>query len=102
MMRILPWAAILLLIAPVPVRAGLYYSGESVAELRSQWRGFLVDQRSLRTLAIPPAAGLPASPLQSDYKSALAGLEKKADPSADELADLGALNIRLGQVGKAI
>ena len=27
---------------PAPAQAGLYYSGETVAELPSRWRGFLV------------------------------------------------------------
>jgi len=91
-----------LLFLPTTARAGLYYSGESIAELPAQLRGFLVDQRSLRTLAIKPAAGLPPSPLQAEYKAALANLEKKLNPSADDLADLGALYIRLGQVSKAV
>src|SRR5260221_3068354 len=87
---------------PAPVRAGLYYSGESIAELPAQWRGFLVDQRSLRALALKPAPGLPPSPLQAEYKAALAKLEKKANPSADDRADLGALYVRLGQAAKAV
>ena len=91
-----------LLFLPTTARAGLYYSGESIAELPAQLRGFLVDQRSLRTLAIKPAVGLPPSPLQAEYKAALANLEKKLNPSADDLADLGALYIRLGQVSKAV
>ncbi|MFL5341954.1 MAG: DUF3299 domain-containing protein [Gemmataceae bacterium] len=101
MNRRLYWAVLLLLL-PAPARAGLYYSGETIAELPAQWRGFLVDQRSLRTLALPPAAGLPPSPLQAEYKAALARLEKKADPTADDFADLGALYVRLGQPGKAV
>ena len=32
--------------APVPCRAGLYYSGETIADLPSQWRGYLLDQRA--------------------------------------------------------
>ena len=101
MMRLGCWFPLLLLL-PAPARAGLYYSGETMAELPAQWRGFLVDQRSLRTLALPPAPGLPPSPLQTEYKAALAGLEKKANPTADDLADLGALYVRLGQVAKAV
>src|SRR5262249_13656747 len=55
-----------------------------------------------RVLAIKPAPGLPGSPLLREYRDALARLEKKAHPSADDLADLGALHVRLGQLDKAI
>src|SRR5262249_2312691 len=89
-------------IVPAVARAGLYYSGETFAELPAQWRGFLVDQRHLRMLAVTLAPGQPPSPLKAEYQSAVTRLEKKADPSADELADLGALYIRLGQAGKAV
>ncbi len=89
------------LIAP-SARAGLYYSGENVAELPAQWRGFLLDHRSLRALAAKPAANLPDTPLRREYRDALSRLEKKANLDADELADLGALNIRTGQAGKAV
>src|SRR5262249_33435304 len=93
---------ILFLFLPASARAGLYYSGESFAELPAQWRGFLVDQRNLRMLAVAPMPGQPASPLKAEYQDALAGLERKANPSADDLADLGALYVRLGQPGKAV
>src|SRR5579859_3586315 len=83
-------------------RAGLHYSGETLAELPSQWRGFLVDLRSLRVLGFPQAPGLPPSPLRTEYREALARLEKKANPNADELADLGALYVRTGQAAKAV
>src|SRR5262249_31596311 len=96
------FATLAILIAPLLAQAGVYYSGESYAELPSQWRGVLVDQRGLGSVAIPPAKGLPQSPLQKDYRDALARLEKKETLSADELADLGALYIRLGQPAKAV
>src|SRR5207244_12638536 len=85
-----------------PAQAGLYYSGETVAELPAQWRGFLLDHRSLRVLAAKPTPGLPDTPLRSEYRSALARLERKTSPDADDLADLGALYVRLGQAGKAV
>src|SRR5205823_5752774 len=88
-----------------PARAGLYYSGEEVAPLPSQWRGFLIDQRLLRSLAFKPAPGTPASPLRRRYERAAAGLEKAARSrklSADELADLGALHVRLGDLPRAV
>src|SRR5262245_40964858 len=76
--------------------AGLYYSGENVAELPAQWRGFLLDHRSLRALAAKPVANLADTPLRHEYREALARLEKKTDPDADDLADLGALFVRTG------
>src|ERR1700731_838514 len=92
--------AVLVLLALTPgVRAGLYYSGESIAGLPSQWRGFLIDQRLLRNLAAKPAVGSPANPARQRYEEAAAKLEKTArlrKLSADEAADLGALYVRLG------
>lgn len=89
-----------LLCCPPAARAGLYYSGEEIAPLPSQWRGFLVDQRLLRNVAVNPA-----SPLSQRYAKAAAELEKTAKQrklTADEAADLGALGIRLGKVSRAI
>jgi hypothetical protein len=85
-------------------RAGLYYSGETYAELPSQWRGFLLDQRTLRRVAFRPAPGAPANPARARYESAAAALEKRGRTklSADELADLGALYVRLGEVPRAL
>jgi tetratricopeptide (TPR) repeat protein len=85
-------------------RAGLYYSGEAIADLPSQWRGFLLDQRMLRNLAVKPAQGA-ANPEREKYEKAAAGLEKAAKDralTADELADLGAIYVRLGQASKAV
>src|SRR5712692_1751909 len=86
-------------------RAGLYYSGEQIDELPSQWRGFLLDQRALRTVAVKPSATTPASPLRLQYQEALSKLEKAGRErklNADELADQGALYVRLGQPVKAV
>jgi hypothetical protein len=93
----------LLLFAP-GARAGLYYSGESVGELPSQWRGFLLDQRTLRNIALKPAPGSRANPTRTRYEDQAARLEKKgrAGLTADEAADLGALYVRLGDAGKAV
>jgi hypothetical protein len=85
--------------------AGVYYSGETLAELPSQWRGFLLDQRTLRALAVKPAAGLPASGPRARYVADAERLSKLAGTrklTADEAADLGAVYIRLGEVSKAI
>jgi tetratricopeptide (TPR) repeat protein len=86
-------------------RAGLYYSGETLNDLPSQWRGFLLDQRTLRNIAVKPANGALPSPARLRYQDASAQLEKAAANrklTADELADLGALHVRLGEVAKAV
>src|SRR5262245_29334504 len=86
-------------------RAGLYYSGEQVAELPSQWRGFLLDQRVLRTIAVKPMNGAAPGPARERYLQEAAKLEKLSREralSADELADLGAIHVRLGDVARAV
>ena len=86
-------------------RAGLYYSGETFAELPSRWRGFLLDQRTLRNLAVKPKADSPVSPTRHRYEEAAAALEKARRDralTADETADLGAVFLRLGEVNKAL
>src|SRR5260370_23062702 len=86
------------------VRAGLYYSGETFAELTSQWRGFLLDQRTLRNIALEPGPKREASRARIRYQEEAARLETKAKSgklSAEELADLGALYVRLGAAAKA-
>jgi hypothetical protein len=102
----LPTAALALLLASAgPASAGLYYSGESLAELPSQWRGFLIDQRMLRTVAVKPSGDATPSPARARYEADAARLAKLARErklSADEAADLGALHVRLGEVGKAL
>jgi tetratricopeptide (TPR) repeat protein len=95
--------ALLLLVGGA--RAGLYYSGETIAELPSQWRGFLLDQRTLRNIALKPAAGAQPGPVRLKYEAAAADLEKTARErklNADELADLGALYVRLGDTARAV
>jgi tetratricopeptide (TPR) repeat protein len=97
---LLGWVAV-----PLPARAGLYYSGETIAELPSQWRGFLLDQRTLRTIAVKPAGTTAATPARLRYEEAadkLVKLAKDRPLTADEAADLGALYVRLGEVGKAV
>jgi hypothetical protein len=86
-------------------RAGLYFSGEQIDELPSQWRGFLLDQRALRTVAAKPSMTTPASPLRVQYEEALSKLEKAGRErklNANELADQGALYVRLGQPSQAV
>ena len=97
MRRFLPCIALtLLLIASPAVRAGLYYRGEQVAELPSQWSGFLLDQRLLRSIGIRPRPGGPVNPARDRYgreAERLAALVQHAlpgkAPTADDLADLG-------------
>src|SRR5215813_4301847 len=92
-----PVAVLLVLLGVNPSGyAGLYYSGEQLAELPSQWRGFLLDQRILRNVAVQPGPGAPASPARVRYQEAAAKLEKLSGTrklTADELADLGALYV---------
>src|SRR5579862_4977418 len=102
--RFLAVAFLLVGMSPL-AHAGLYYSGETMAELPSQWRGFLLDQRMLRNLAVKPAAGNPANPARTRYEEAATKLAKTATERAltpDEVADLGALYLRLGETGKAL
>jgi tetratricopeptide (TPR) repeat protein len=88
-----------------PLEAGLYYSGEAFAELPSQWRGFLLDQRLLRTIAVRPASGRPAGPIRKHYEAEaarLGDLARQRKLTADEAADLGALLVRLGEPSRAV
>src|SRR4051794_23642067 len=90
-----------LLLLAAPVRAGLYYSGEAIADLPAQWRGFLPDHRSLRTLAVPKAS----HPLRDIYvvdRDRLLKLAAERPLTADEAADLGALHVRLGNLADAL
>src|SRR5579859_3427677 len=87
------------------LQAGLYYSGETFAELPSQWRGFLLDQRTLRNIALEGGPKREPSRARIRYQEEAAKLETKAKNgklNADELADLGALYIRLGKSNKAL
>lgn len=100
------WLAMAWLLAwASAAQAGVYYSGEPMADLPSQWRGFLLDQKSLRSVAVAPTAGNPASLFRERYQASAAkleGLAKTRELNADESADLGALYIRLGQPDKAM
>lgn len=104
--RFLTLAVVVVLLAvAVPLRAGLHYSGETYSELPSQWRGFLLDQRTLRTIAVPPSAAAPVGPIRKIYRAEadkLAKLAAQRKLSADEAADLGALYVRLGETARAV
>src|SRR5262245_1315348 len=91
--RLLSLLALLLALAwPGPGRAGLYYSGENLADLPAQWGGFLLDQRLLRQTAVKPTDTTPAGPFRNRYEKEAARLAALGERrSADESADLGAL-----------
>ena len=95
-------ASALFLAVPTAGRAGLYYSGEETAELPSQWRGYLIDQRVLRNIAVKPTGANPTNPARKLYEAEADKLAKKGSLSPDESADLGAIYVRLGEVGKAL
>jgi Flp pilus assembly protein TadD len=98
-------AVLVVLTASAGARAGLYYSGEKIAALPSQWRGFLLDQRILRNIALKPDERTSASPARLHYQEEATRLEKKAKRqklTADEQADLGAIYVRLGEVDRAV
>ncbi len=104
MHRLLLSASVLLCCSATAL-AGLHYSGEPMAELPSQWRGFLADLRVLRNLAVPPTDALPASPLRKQYQEEVVKLQEAAAArklTAAEQADLGALLIRLGETEQAL
>src|SRR5438552_5157297 len=105
MMRHATLAALFVLTSVSAARAGLYYSGEQYASLPAQWRGFLLDHRALRNLAVKPKFDSEASPLRARYREEAGKLQArlaKEKLSADDLADLGALYVRLGEVEHAI
>ena len=95
-------ALIAMSLSALPASAGLYYSGETFAELPSQWRGFMLDQRSLRQIAVPAGPMNPASPLRMRYLEERKKLEAKMSLTGDEIADLGAILVRLGDVDRAV
>src|SRR5262249_60471134 len=62
-------------------------------------------RRARRRCAVNPPPGAPASPARLRYLDEAEKLEKAAKSrklTADELADLGALYVRLGEPGKAV
>jgi hypothetical protein len=96
-------ATLLAFSLPHQAVAGLYCSEETIAELPSQWRGFLLDQRALRLVAVKPSAN--TSPLRARYEAAADQLAKAARErplNADKAAELGALYVRLGDVARAL
>src|ERR1043166_9308734 len=93
---------VLLMLMAMPVRAGLYYYVEQYASLPAQWRGFLLDHRALRNIAARPKVESEASLLRNHYRAEAAKLHARKSLTPDELADLGALYVRLGEIDRAI
>ena len=105
MLRKVIAAWIVLSIAGTSARAGLYYSGEQYAALPTQWRGFLLDHRALRNIAVKPKVEREASPARMRYRQEAEKLQGRADKEKlgpDDLADLGALYVRLGEFERAL
>ena len=75
------------ILIPLPAWAGLYYSGENYASLPSQWRGYLLDQRALRNIAVKPMPGQDASPVRVQYEKAADKLQKRLDQDGKLAAD---------------
>ncbi|MBX9680549.1 MAG: hypothetical protein K2X38_17465 [Gemmataceae bacterium] len=94
--------AFVALLAAAPAQAGLYISTETFADLPSQWRGFLLDHRTLRNIAVPPTNKADASPFRLKYEKDAKTLVEKRERTAEEKADLGGLLIRLGKTDDAL
>src|SRR5262245_40828662 len=101
MRRLLLPIVLLSLAWTAPVRAGLYYSGETYNDLPARWGGFLLDQRALRQAGVKSKVAVPGS-MRHRYEQEAARLAKKDKRTADESADLGALHLRLGEPAKAL
>lgn len=98
-------ASLILLTLAATARAGLYYSGEEYSALPAQWRGYLLDHRALRNIAVKPKNEAEAGVMRQRYRQEAEKLDVRATKeklNADELADLGALYIRLGDAERAI
>src|SRR5258708_25838922 len=102
----LPLILVAVLLPPPYAQAGLYCSGESYAALPSQWRGFLLDQRALRNIAVRPMPGQDPSPLRVKYQQDAQKLQQQLDQEkklpTDSWADLVALYVRLGEPAKPV
>lgn len=88
-----------------PLSAGLYYSQEKLAELPAQWRGFLVDLRNVRSIASAGSATTAPTAWRQEYLAAETIFKQKqaqGELTADEVADFGAVLLRLGKVEAAV
>jgi hypothetical protein len=90
------------LLAASPGWCGLYISTETFADLPSQWRGFLLDHRTLRNIAAAATDRSPATPFRSKYEQDAKLLAAKGIRTAQEKADLGGMLIRLGKIEDAL
>jgi tetratricopeptide (TPR) repeat protein len=97
------WCIFLGLGAPLPAFAAIHYSGERYQPLPSSWAGFLADHRALRLVGVPLSPKVPPSLLRLEYQTHFDSLfARQARLTADELADLGALALRLGKTDMAL
>src|SRR5207302_1087753 len=86
-------ALLLALSLPTSAHAGLHYSGETFADLPSRWRGFLLDQRLLRTLAVKPPPT--ARHINGDLAQAAACLEQAVRLSPGKYLKAEQLHLKL-------
>lgn len=97
--------SVILCFITTQVQATVHYSGEKYAELPSSWKGFLADHRMMRVVSIPASPKTPPSLLRLEYQAAVDRLlteKNQRSLKPIELADLGALLLRLGQTETAI
>jgi len=91
--------ALFLMMLPGLAFAGIHISTQPQNPLPAEWPGFLRDHRAVRL------AGTPASALTEIYSERAAKLETQRAKGAlnpEELADLGALYLRLNKPTKAL
>jgi hypothetical protein len=96
---------LLALLFPRQSFATIHCSEERYAPLPSSWAGFLADHRALRVASMPPSSKAPPSLLRLQYQARVEqvlALRKTRPLQALELADLGALYLRLGQTDAAL
>jgi hypothetical protein len=87
---------LIMLMALPSARAGYHLTCENPNPFPVQWRGYLLDLRAIRL-----AAAKTRSPLQDTYANNITRLQKLTAPSADDLAELGGCQLRLGQSAEA-
>lgn len=99
-------ALIVLCCAASSAWAGVHYSGEVLRPFPAKWSGYLPDHRLMRTVSTPKLnLNQPVPLLRGLYTASLLKLQttqRQRPLSADELADLGALHLRLGEEAKAL
>lgn len=98
-----PYLIAIIFLLPIPAHATIHYSGEKYAPLPATWAGFLTDHRTLRLVGLPLTPKTPPSLLRQEYQATLERLNSRRNSlTPSELADLGALYLRLGQTDAAL